>query len=689
MFKSPTLLKAGVVLMLFMSAVVGWHHLNDRPSSMDETKHMQLAMDYHDWLVHDVPLQNPWAHVYPPLYHFSIIPAMSLGVPTEAKAVLTHALYLIVFVIGCLFLGRADERSDDESLTAALLTVGYCYVLWAGRRALTDFPLMAWVMLGMGLLARTRGFESKKASVIWGVAVAIGTLLKFTYLFFFILPVLWTFGGSRANGRAKNLLLALGIVIILGGSWYFWNSAFFFDKAFGLVQEVTNAGTDPRTLAGWIFYLKLWSFQMGFPNMVFTAIGIVLALLSLIRRPREGDILLWMWFLSGYVILSAMMNKDPRHTLPMLPAVALLSVRGWGSILPKSWRAGALWSAAVLLFGYTVWTYDRPAKENWKIHEIGQWMSAHHDSSQPFLTASVLSHHPRFFARTLKWTLRADDLSIKTTGAGTPDASFSEFIILREGDQGSEGATIEKEWQDVEPKSRAFRTVFPPGVRYTLLDNSHVTIYQRIPHPRFDIPSLSSDAVAQRLTHSLARWVSGPLRVAVQSTPSGLREGRLERIIATCENCQVQGMTVHALELDIRRPWVNLYRLWDEDKIGLLAFESAHARLVLTEKDVIVPLSKIKGVTDPQVEFIDGKIKVRAHVHGIPVKAVVYPDILLIGQRRASATLETISLGGIPLPGWVIGTAHHQTLWFDPQPSFPGKILETRVSADHQKLILE
>src|SRR4029077_5956852 len=102
--------------------------------------------------------------------------------------------------------------------------------------------------------------------------------------------------------------------------WYFWNSAFFLDKASGLINEVTVSGGDPRTLAGWLFYLKEWPSQMGVPNALFTAIGIVLCLASYVRRPSLSDVgrrtshgLLWMWFLSGYLILSSMANKDLRH----------------------------------------------------------------------------------------------------------------------------------------------------------------------------------------------------------------------------------------------------------------------------------------------------------------------------------------------------------------------------------------
>src|SRR5688572_11743289 len=90
-FGFSSLIKSGIIFLLFMSSIAGYHFLDNRPSSMDETKHMQLAIDYRDWIVQDVPLQNPWSQVYPPVYHFSIIPALSLGVPTEAKAVMTHS----------------------------------------------------------------------------------------------------------------------------------------------------------------------------------------------------------------------------------------------------------------------------------------------------------------------------------------------------------------------------------------------------------------------------------------------------------------------------------------------------------------------------------------------------------------------------------------------------------------------
>lgn len=682
-------MKVGLVLALVMSAIVGWHCIDNRPSSLDETKHMQLAMDYRDWVVHGIPLQNPWGHVYPPVYHFSIIPAMSFGVPTESKAAVTHGLYALIFLIGCLMLGRAQERPDDESLSAGLLTLGYCYVLWASRRALTDFPLMTWTMLATGLLARTHGFGSRKASVEWGLALGIGFLIKFTFGFFFLLPMLWTLFSSQEQGRMKNFILALVVGGIVGGSWYFWNSTFFLDKASGLVNEVTVAGGDPHTLAGWLFYLRKWPEQLGIPNLIFTAIGLVLALGSRFQSRREGDGLLWAWFFSGYLILSSMMNKDLRHTLPILPAVAFLAMRGWSAILPERWRPRVLWTAAVILFACTVFTDDLPAKENWSHAEIGRLMSERHDATQSFLAASVLAHYPRFFARGLKWSLRAQGLSLKTTGAGDPDSSFVEYIVLRHAEDEA-GSPDDQEWQGTQPESRAFKTLYSICGQYTLPDKSQVVVYQRLAHPHFDVTPRTPEAVASRLTHTLKRWVQGPLKVSVRSTPQGLVDGHLEEITASCEGCQVQGVTVPSATLVVTKPWLNLYNLWDQDRIGFLAFESVGARLVLSADALREPLSKVRGVQDAHVEFADGKIRVRAKVRGIRVGAVAHTDLVLSGKHPyVDATLDWISIASIPIPGWIIGKAYRQTLWLEPQPSFPGWVRISHLTLDNQQLILQ
>ena len=77
-------------------------------------------------------------------------------------------------------------------------------------------------------------------------------------------------------------------------------------------------------------------------------------------------------------------------------------------------------------------------------------------------------------------------------------------------------------------------------------------------------------------------------------------------------------MSVRSVTLMLSKPWINLYRLWDEDRIGLLAFDSASAKLIVTADAVRAPLLKVRGITDPQVDFSGGKIKIHARFNGFP-----------------------------------------------------------------------
>jgi len=312
-------LLALALMLLFPSSILWWHLTDTRPSSLDETRHMELAMDYRRWLVQDVPLTNVWSHAYPPVYHLSIIPAMSLGVPSETKVVMTNIFYLAVLLAGCILLGRSAKRPDWEGVLAAFLCAGYYGVFWVGRRALIDFPLMAWVTLSMGLLSRTEGFSSLRDSLLWGAACGIGLLIKAPFVFFSLGPVAWVFVTSRHAGKTRNLLAGLGVCVGICGPWYFWQSFYFMHEASNLATLVTASDTDPRTLAGWMYYIRM-QLQMGRASLLFTALGIVMVF---IRRQTNGTGLLVMWILSGYVMLSLLVNKDMRHTLPLVPALAI------------------------------------------------------------------------------------------------------------------------------------------------------------------------------------------------------------------------------------------------------------------------------------------------------------------------------------------------------------------------------
>lgn len=78
---------------------------------------------------------------------------------------------------------------------------------------------------------------------------------------------------------------------------------------------------------------------------------------------------------------------------------------------------------------------------------------------------------------------------------------------------------------------------------------------------------------------------------------------------------------------------------------------------------------------------------------GISVKSpykmgFVSPILNDSAYSRVDAVLESISLGGIPLPGWLLGKAHRQTLWTYPIPDFPGRLLIHQVTIQNGQILI-
>lgn len=678
----------GYVVLLFLLAgfsIVRWHRMDTRPSSLDETRHMQLAIDYARWLGKGVPLTNEWSHVYPPVFHLSLIPALSIGVPSETKAALTHLVYLALFILGCLLLGRQVDRPDWESLFGAFLGAGYCLALWTSRRALIDFPLMAWTTLSMAFLARTKGFSNLTASLQWAGVLSLGLLTKAPSVFFSIGPVLWVFFTSDAPDKTKNFLKALGLAALLTGPWYFWQSAYFIARASDLVAEHTADGADPRTISGWLHYIRLLQPQLGRPSLLFTLGGIILAIF---HRRTPGNGLLVAWILSGYVCLSMLMNKDPRHTLPFLPALAILAARGWGSVVTPVVGRIALCLTAPAFLIYNIYAADPPIKEDWQHQPLLTLLSEQHDPTQPFLSASILSHHPHFFARTIKWSAFQRGIPMKTVSTGNSDTCFAEFVVRRDGHQGTEQAVIDQQWQALKPESRAFKELFSERGQFTLPDQTPAVVYGRLTHPQFHVRPLTEAELERRLGLALRYWVDGPLAVKVASTPQGLREGRLDRVVLSCDGCSVKGLAIEHLEVIAEKPWINLYRLWDEGRLGLLAFESLRPSCVVQASGALALLNRVKKIESPEVRFSKGRVEARARYAGIPVRATAEVSVSASRYPGLDAVLKWVWVGGVPLPGWLLGKAHHQTLALYSLPDFPGRILIQNIRIDNNQITI-
>lgn len=674
---------------------IGWWHSRDtRPVTWDPSVHLGLAIDYRDWLLHRAPLTNSRTSMYPPFYHLSLIPSLLVGVPSEAKAVTTHALYAAAFLMALLGLARKAGRPAADAFIAALLVFSYPIFHIMFLFALTDVPLLVLVTVGMGLLYKSDDFTDLRFSLAWGFVSGLGFLVKQPYPFFFILPCAWLLLRRRQDAaprrlRLRNCALACLLLALVSVPWYWWEGIYAIQNGLGQAFErgVAQHNPDFRSVAGWLCYAQLMPAQMYPWGLAATVIG--LALLPFSRADRRMITFLGLWALSGYVGLTFIHNKDPRYDMAILPALAFLSVLGWtGASTSSRRRRGAVMAGVSGLLLWNVLRFNHPLKEDWKHAEIGRVLAARHDPDQPFLIASVEANDAHFFGRTLRWSLRRQGILLYNAAPGDPMADFTEFVITKSGNLGPDPGPLAEEWRALRDSGRRFTVLFPQVAEFPLPDGSRADIYQCDRDHIFQVGPVTKPALQSRLREALAKLIEGPLTVAVEGEPDRFKTGRIDDAVIAGGPWSLRGIPIARAELRIHKARLNLYTLWDDKKPGLLAFEAIEPRLEIRASDLQKLLvQKVRELSEPTVRFAGGRVIVAARWKNIPLKVELKialaqnPDVL-------QATLARIRIGWVPITPWLLGRARQFELPLYPTPPFPGRILIHQVVLENDILAI-
>ena len=426
------MLLAVIFLGVSLSTVV-WTAQDKTPPPWDPADHISAGYDYYQSLANlrfaDFAKDFfSMPHFYAPLVHivtaliFLVFGASCLsgiGVNFISLAMLVGSVY---WTARFLYSKDKSQDADGEArpvywpgVLAALLVVCYHFPAWLVHDAFLDYPLIAIVMMSFALLIRAGDFKVRRYALAFGVAAGLGMLTKQTFPFFFILPAFYVTIRVLIQRDVKailNLALAAVVAIAIAGIWYFPH----LDDVIAIykVNQVgaVNENEAPLyTIGSNLFYVHaLLSTQVQVPFGALFLFGLIY---SLVRRRKES-VILCLWILSGMIAFTFVANKDARYTVPILPAVALLSVSWFTSLKPpaasklkralKPALAAAIVVWAVVSFinaqyprdGYGL-SYDlplfswrifarnyygfdhRPLPDDWSISEIVLAVKAHRD----------------------------------------------------------------------------------------------------------------------------------------------------------------------------------------------------------------------------------------------------------------------------------------------------------------------
>lgn len=669
-----------------------WQARDTRPPAWDQSTHLQLSLDYRDFLVDGTPIRSPWASYYPPLYHWALMPVTSLQSTASEQAVVpVHAVFFGVLALGVALLSGAMGLGAPFAVVAMGVLMASPFVMQTANSALIDVPLMAWVCLTMALLWRTESFARRSITLLWGVCVGVGLLLKHTSVLFMVLPGLMlvreAWNAPDRRRRFVSLLGGLAVAAVLGLSWYGWHLAEFLPKAFGNALETGASEGDPPvwSAAAWGHYLHGIWIQLG-PWFTFL-IGTGVLLFAWRHKNAQAARFLGSWALSGYLFLTLIRNKDWRYTLPLLPALVVMGLWGW---LGSRRGPRVFWVVAayvVCAAGWSFWHFPKPQVENWQHAAVAEVIEMYRAPGDAYVQMAVLSNHPYFFGRNLRLSLRGRGIRSYGSSTAHAQADLTEWVIFKSDQMGPSAASLVAKRRALE-NDPAFQRLFQERARLPLPDGTDAILRQRDPNHRFAVGPVTASSIARKLEAWLQTKVGEDAHVDVEGAPEDLARGRVKRLRLSGSLWTVQGLPIHKPQIEAEEVWLNLYRLWTQGEPGLLSVDRIHPRLRLDAGDLAAFLERrVKGLELVRVQMDDGELRVQGVWRRIPVGLrgrVLYDST----GDQVVVKIRSMSISILPIPGGFFGRYASQAYDLKPQPAFPSTILLDELSVDQDALII-
>ena len=681
------------LLVAFLFAVLcavsaTWVLIDRRPPEWDHANHLERAVDCYRSLriVSDSGAREivEASSFYPPLVTcvtgalYFVFPIA----PLTAQAVMMGFLGL---ALACVYgLGRRLSGAET-GLWAAFFLGTAPFVVFSLTNFQLDLPLAAMVPLALYALLRAEAFSDVRWSLALGVVLGLGMLTKPPFAIYVLPPLLWSlWRAMRSPERSRRLgwaAAALAIAAALALPWYgprlFGLPMQILSRSFKQAAEQQNP--EPLTAAGLLYY----------PRTLPTQLGLLAGLLLLwglwaLRRNRTARPLLWLATLGPFAVFSLIQNKNLRYTLPILPAAALVAAIGLGSLpFPaRRWIGAAAALLGMLQVSMALFLAPppptlpgmilpmalgrSPSRADWRHDRILADLGR--ESGGRPVTVAVVPNDNFFSVSNFRYDVVRRDLPYRMTRAWS-DAPFGvDFVILKGGDQGPAYSASRPE-----RLTRAFAggdpywvSAFPVVGRYSLPDGSvGVLRARRIP----PLAGVTAAVVAARLERDPAALLSDyvrdaqNLRVTLDYRAGDILRGRVERatIIATAATVGELArrgrapLRVRDVRVEVDGLVFNPQRLMGEGRLEILDATALRIRsLVVTEEDLGDLLQGQPVGRGMTINLGDGAALVRTTRLGPVLEATVRFG-RGEGERPFTLSVDDVRLGGLPVPGPLVG----------------------------------
>lgn len=316
----------------------------NRPNG-DEARKLIIAMDFYRVLNGDSAFNVEGFHS--PLYFY--LPSYVCFLLGEFSYKVCVAFNIFYYSLTCLFMSLLVKiitgKKWDVVLSIFLFSTMNFTVFYYGRLFCMEFGLSAVICMSILLLVKTDYFGNRVYSLLFGISLAIGMLMKWSYIIYIIGPffmyAIYTFRiTSRKYGgmRFRNLLYS----VLLGFGSFLIYAILFLDFN-GLIERYLNTLRYESDISNPLGHIVLFfnycaivttlrGFLAALP--IFSTVPIMLSFYFYVRKAKKNfKYLLLSWFLAPLIILSIIIrNSENRYALPVLPCLAIIVTIGAGYI---------------------------------------------------------------------------------------------------------------------------------------------------------------------------------------------------------------------------------------------------------------------------------------------------------------------------------------------------------------------
>lgn len=680
-----------LLLLIFINitANIIWLKKDTRPPEWDQSTHLNLALDY---------TQSKLTSTYPPLYHLSLLPALLWSHFSADAAVATNIFYLILILLATYLLA-AHLFDRFTGVVAGWFVSTYPFLLYISRNALIETTLTAWVTIAFLSLAKSEDFSSRKWTIIFGLSFAFGMLTKWTFFFFLGLPLLWKIIFSWRKDW-KNILIALGIILIIASPWYYLNFSQIIRYCLKYVQPGIAEG-DPHGLSWSALTWYFWALEeeIFLPYFVIFILGIFIYFFNSKIRNPQSKILVW-WLVPPYLIVSLMSNKDSRYIMPLLPAMAIIAalVINNKNIIRKIFLTGILvvWGSFQFYnsgFGrsekrlnflghpLTLYAGQAPRAENWRQQEIFDYILKHRQRKDPLTVVSVVSNYPTFQSTSFAFYCRSQGLPIYPLGFNGRLGEFAEFIIYKTGDLGPAFSLgpIKKGAEQIQSRPQWFNNSFQKVFAVDLPDGSQGIIFQRkvLPYPLpFSLEKLALHLEKMPFPNFNADNLSLEI---IPYSPEESEKGRFREIVLSAPTLNLKGIELNNLKIVFKDVQINLWQFFLEKKLHFFYCQQIHPQFILSASNLEQFLKrKAKWLKEVQVLYLpwekegDLKIEVKGILAWKNIPVLVRGKIFLSTDKKELRTkIEKIKVGAFSLPSFLYASSLNRNFSLEPIPEWP------------------